>query len=301
MSASEDRVVRNEVRSEIREFLTTRRARTTPDMVGLPVYGAERRRVPGLRREEVAMLAGISAEYYTRLERGTATGVSEGIIEGVARALTLDDAERKHLVHLLHSATNGTAPRRRAGRAQVRPGVQAVLDSMSAPAYVNNARLEVLAANDLGRALWSPVLQGRTGPVNIARFLFLDPDASDFFREWDRVAADTVSLLRAEAGRDPYDKRLSDLVGELCTRSPDFRVRWAAHNVRAHSTGAKLLHHPVVGDLDLTYEAFPLTADASADMVVYLAEPGSASADALRLLASWSAPSQTTTGVPADL
>jgi hypothetical protein len=162
---------------------------------------------------------------------------------------------------------------------------------MSAPAFVSNARLDVLAANALGRALWGPVLRDSTGPVSNARFVFLDPDASDFFREWDRVAADTVSLLRAEAGRDPYDRRLSDLIGELSTRSQDFRVRWAAHNVRAHSTGAKLLHHPVVGDLDLTYESFPLTSDASADMVVYLAEPGSATEDALRLLASWSAPS----------
>jgi hypothetical protein len=254
------------------------------------VYGADRRRVPGLRRDEVALLAAISSEYYTRLERGNATGVSEGVIDGIAQALQLDEAERTHLLDLLRTAGTTRPPRRQPARQRVRPTVQRVLDSMSGtPAFVLNGRLDILAANHLGLALFSPVYTDPVRPPNNARFVFLDPHATEFFRDWDRVANDTVAMLRAEAGRDPYDRQLSDLIGELSTRSHEFRVRWGAHHVRIHTTGVKRLHHPVVGDLDLPFESFPLAADPGQSLLTYTAEPRSPSQDALNLLASWAA------------
>ena len=283
--------VRGDVRTDIREFLSTRRARTSPEQAGLPIYGGARRRVSGLRREEVALLAGISTEYYTRLERGNATGMSESVIDGIAHALQLDDAERTHLLHLLRAAgTTRRPPRRRPTPQRVRPTVQRVLDSMSGtPAFLLNGRLDVLTANALGYALFAPVYADPARPPNNARFVFLDPHATEFFRDWDTVANDTVALLRAEVGRDPYDRQTSDLIGELSTRSEQFRVRWAAHNVRIHTTGVKRFHHPVVGDLELPFESFPLAADPSQSLLTYTAEPGSSSHDALNLLASWAA------------
>ena len=293
------RDVRGDVRAQIREFLSTRRARISPEQAGLPVYGGDRRRVSGLRREEVAALAGISSEYYVRLERGAATGVSESVIEGIAQALRLSEAERAHLLDLLRTAGTTRAPRRRPASQRVRPTVQRVLDSMiGTPAFVLNGRLDILAANELGSALYAPVYADPVRPPNTARFAFLDPQANEFFRDWDRVANDTVALLRAEAGRNPYDRGISDLIGELSTRSDDFRVRWAAHNVRIHSTGVKLVHHPVVGDVDLSFESFPLAGDPSQSMVTYTAEPGSPSQDALTLLASWAATSGSAEHVP---
>jgi transcriptional regulator with XRE-family HTH domain len=284
--------VRGDVRGEIREFLSTRRARISPAQAGLPHYDGDRRRVSGLRREEVASLAGISIQYYTRLERGDATGVSENVIEAIAQALQLDEAERLHLLDLLRTAGT-TRPRRRGPtRQRVRPAVQRILDSMhGTPAFVLNGRLDILAANALGHVLYSPIYADPVSPPNLARFVFLDPHATGFFREWDTVANDNVAMLRAEAGRDPYDRRLSDLIGELSTRSDEFRVRWAAHNVRIHATGVKLLHHPIVGDLDLPFETFPLAGATSQGVLAYTAEPGSPAQDGLDLLASWAATS----------
>jgi len=278
-------------RNEIREFLTSRRARITPDQAGLPAYGGYRR-VAGLRREEVAMLAGVSVDYYTRLERGNAPGASDSVLEALSRALQLDEAEHAHLFDLVHAAGSGGAARapRRPARQQVRPSIQRILDSMSTtPAYVRNARLDILSGNRLGRALYSPVLTSAEQPANHARFLFLDPSAREFYIEWERQAQDTVALLRTEAGRNPHDKALSGLIGELSTRSEIFRTWWAAHNVRFHRTGIKRLHQPVVGDLSLTYEALDLAADAGLRISAYTAEPGSASEDGLNLLASWAA------------
>jgi len=272
---------------DIREFLTSRRAKITPADAGLPVYGSNRR-VKGLRREEVAMLAGISVEYYTRLERGNANGVSEDVLEGVVRALQLDEAERAHLFDLIRTASTNRAPRRRPSQERVRPTVQQILDSMAGPAaYVRNGRLDILAANRLGQALYADVFNDPVQPPNTARFLFLNPRASEFFVDWDTIAHDAVAILRAEAGRDPHDRRLSDLIGELATRSDEFRVRWAAHNVKFHRTGVKRLHHSIVGDLTLSYEALDLPADSGQRMLVYTAEPGSPSHDAMQLLASW--------------
>jgi transcriptional regulator with XRE-family HTH domain len=278
-------------RNEIREFLTSRRARITPDQAGLPAYGGHRR-VAGLRREEVAMLAGVSVDYYTRLERGNAAGASDSVLEALSRALQLDEAEHAHLFDLVHAASGSGAARapRRPARQQVRPSIQRILDSMSTtPAYVRNARLDILSGNRLGRALYAPVLTSAEQPANHARFLFLDPSAREFYVEWDRQAQDTVALLRTEAGRNPHDKGLSGLIGELSTRSEIFRTWWAAHNVRFHRTGIKRLHHPVVGDLSLTYEALDLAADAGLRISAYTAEPGTASEDGLNLLASWAA------------
>jgi transcriptional regulator with XRE-family HTH domain len=282
---------RDAVRAEIREFLSTRRARITPEQAGLPSYGADRRRVPGLRREEAALLVGVSPQYYIRLERGDATGVSDSVIDGITHALHLDDAERAHLLDLLRTAgaTTQTKRRRRPTSDRVRSTIQRLLDAMPAvPALVLNGRLDVLAHNALGRALFTPFYDSDE-PVNNARLVFLDPRAVSVFRDWETVANDTVALLRAEAGRDPYDRRLSDLVGELSTRSEDFRTRWAAHDVRIHNGGVKKLHHPVVGDLDLPFESLPVEAGASTNLVAYLPEPGTPGHDALALLASWAA------------
>ena len=234
------------------------------------------------------MLAGISVEYYPRFERGNAAGASEEVLEGVARALQLDDAERAHLFDLVR-ASNATSrsSRRRPAQERVRPIVQRILNSITAPAYVRNGRLDLLAGNTLGLALYAPVFEDPSGTTNMARFIFLHPGASEFFPDWERIANDAVAILRTAAGRDPYDKPLSDLIGELSTRSDEFRVRWAAHNVKFHRTGAKLLHHPVVGDLTLDYEALELPGDTGQRILVYSAEPGSPSQQALDLLVSW--------------
>jgi transcriptional regulator with XRE-family HTH domain len=284
-------------RTEIREFLASRRARITPQQAGLPAWGGNRR-VPGLRREEVALLAGVSIDYYTRLERGNLAGVSDGVLEAIADALQLDDAERSHLMNLAQASQS--TPRadrgRPLGNQQIRPEVQRVLEAMTAaPAYIRNGRRDILVANRLGRALYSELFRdsdlyrapGR--PVNLARFVFLDPRSHDFFIDWPTAANDVVAALRIEAGRNPYDRALSDLVGELSTRSDDFAVRWATHNVRFHRTGHKAIRHRVVGDLLLSFEVLELPADPGLSMIVYSAEPGSASDDGLHLLASWAA------------
>ena len=276
--------------NEMRDFLVSRRARITPEQARLPAYGGNRR-VAGLRREEVALLAGVSIDYYTRLERGRAGGASDGVLEGIARALHLDEAERAHLFDLARAAGPPVPrPPRRAAPQEVRPSVRRILDSMAAaPAYVRNARLDLLAANRLGAALFAPVLTSPAQPANNARFLFLDPAARDFYVGWERQAQDVVAMLRAEAGRSPHDKALSNLIGELSTRSENFRTWWAAHNVRFHQTGVKRFCHPVVGDLTLTFEALDLAADAGLRISAYTAEPGTPSEDALKVLASWAA------------
>ena len=284
-------------KDDIREFLTTRRAKITPEQAGLPIYGANRR-VSGLRREEVAILAGISVEYYTKLERGAVGSVSDGVLDGLVHALQLDEAERDHLYRLVRTATTPAsrrAPRRTPAKKRVRPAIQRILDQMPMPAYLRNGRFDVLAANDLGRALYSPLYeQADAEHPNSARFLFLDPGGPEFFLDYDMALNDCVAFLRAEAGRDPYDKELSELVGELSTRSEDFRHRWAAHDVRYHRTGRKRLHHPLVGDLELDYEAFELPGDPGQRINVYTAPPHTPSEAALSLLASWTLREPTT-------
>ena len=293
-----------DLRVETREFLTTRRGRITPERANLAAYGGNRR-VPGLRREEVAMLAGVSVDYYTRMERGNLTGVSEEVLESLAEALQLDEAERGHLFDLARVANASGAARSRARHAPapvLRPAVQRIVDALDVPAIVRNARLDVLGTNPLGRALYAPLYDSPThvlgAPVNSARFHFLDPTAARAFwgEKADRVAHDAVAILRAEAGRNPYDKRLTELVGELSTRSEDFRRLWASHDVRYHRSGTKEFHHPAVGLLELDYEALVLPADPGLQLNVYTAVPGSPAADGLALLASWAA---TTLDAPA--
>jgi transcriptional regulator with XRE-family HTH domain len=287
-----------DIQADIREFLSSRRARITPDQAGIPAYGGHRR-VPGLRREEVAMLAGVSVDYYIRLERGNLSGASDAVLKSVATALRLDEAEHEHLFDLARRSTGTAPPRRRSSAPRIRPVVQQILDAITdAPAWVRNARHDVLAANDLGRALYAPLMQSPVRPLNTARFLFLDPASRSFFRDWARSADDVTGMLRTEAGRHPYDRDLSDLIGELSTRSEEFATRWARHEVRFHREGSKRLHHPVVGDLDLDYLAMDLAEQDDLRLMVYTAAPGTPSADGLAMLATWAATAEVTEAGP---
>jgi transcriptional regulator with XRE-family HTH domain len=279
-------------REEVREFLTSRRAKITPEQAGLPA--GSRRRVPGLRRSEVAALADVSVEYYAKLERGSLAGVSPAVLEAVARALRLDDAERAHLLHLAQAADGSdalTRPRRRTTR-QWSPhrSLQWTLDAITAgPAVVCNGRMDILAANPLAHAFYSDLFANADNQQNLARFNFLDSASRRFYPDWELFGDMAVAILRREAGRDPHDKDLHDLIGELSTRSEAFRSRWGAHNVRRHGTGTKRFRHPAVGDLTLAYEALDLAAEPGLNMTIYTAEPGSPSEEGLRLLASLAA------------
>ena len=286
-------------RRELGQFLTTRRAKITPAQAGLPNYGG-RRRVPGLRREEVALLAGISIEYYTRIERGSVSGVSDEVLDALARALQLDDVERAHLLDLIRQANARSRSGRRPGTPdQVRPSVQRLLDSMTGiAAFVRNARLDILSANQLGYALYAPAFLDPVRPVNLARFVFLDRRSTEFYRDWDRIAYDGVGSLRAEAGRNP-DKALTDLIGELATRSDEFRVRWGGHDVRYYRSGTQPFHHPLVGDLTLEYDAFEIPADPGQTIVAYSAPEGSSAQEGLARLASWTAAPTDTAAISA--
>lgn len=277
-----------DARREIREFLTTRRARLKAADVGLPDFGP--RRVPGLRREEVAVLAGVSVPYYTRLERGDLAGASDAVLGALARALQLDDAERAHLFDLARAANPvAPRPRRRPTGSTIRPSVQQVLDALTgAGAHIGNQRLDILGANPLGRMLFRELFDGHERP-NAARFVFLDPRAHEFYADWDRIARDTVASLRSAAGRNPYDRDLSDLVGELSTRSDEFRQHWARHDVRFHISGIKRFHHAEVGELQLNFERFDVVFDAELTIFTYTADPGTRSAEALALLSSLAA------------
>jgi MmyB-like transcription regulator ligand binding domain/Helix-turn-helix domain len=276
-------------RSDIQGFLASRRARLSPEQVGLPSFGG-RRRVQGLRREEVAMLAGVSVDYYARLERGHLAGASESVLEAVARALRLDEAERQHLLDLARRNDRPPRRERRSPPASApRPAVLATLAGMATvPAYVRTTRMDILAANPLCQALYGGALDDQRLPLNLARYMFLDPHARGFFRDWESVADDLVGTLRGQAGRDPRDRALSDLIGELSTRSEEFVVRWARQNVRLHRTRRKLLHNSVVGDLELTGNALEMPGDDLV-LIAYTADPGSPAEDQLRLLASWAA------------
>lgn len=277
-------------RAEVREFLVSRRAQVSPQQVGLPA-GANRR-VKGLRRSEVAILAGLSVEYYTRLERGAISGASDQVLESIARALRLDDAERAHLFNLASAASPAARPpRRRTSKSYVpHQSLQWALDAITAgPAFVRNGRMGLLAGNPLMRAFYKDCYDMPGQPPNIARFTFLDERARRFYPDWDAFAEVTVSILRTEAGRDPRNKELHDLVGELGTRSEEFRKLWGEHNVRHHGTGFKTFNHPVVGEMTLAFEGLEMAAEPGLTLTIYTAEPGSASAERMQLLASWAA------------
>jgi transcriptional regulator with XRE-family HTH domain len=283
-------------RDEVRDFLVSRRAKVTPDQVGLPA--GHNRRVPGLRRSEVAALAGLSVEYYAKLERGAIDGASEQVLDAIARALQLDDAEREHLTLLARTTDGAAAVRRRPKRSSLesrtRPSLQWALDAVTAgPAFVRNGRMDVLAANRLASAFYCDMYADTRRPPNIARFTFLDPAGERFYPDWESAADICVAILRTEAGRNPHDRQLHDLVGELSTRSHDFRTRWGSHNVRHHGAGTKRFHHRVVGELVLAYEGLEMAAEPGLTLTIYTAEPGSPSDERLRLLGSWAASQQT--------
>ncbi len=271
---------------ELREFLRLRRARLTPETVGLDP-GDGHRRVPGLRREELARLAGVSVDYYVRLEQGRNASVSASVLDAIARALQLDEHERAHLFDLAKPAT--AAARRRSPRPQrVRPGVRLLLDTLPTPAFVLGRRLDVLATNRLARALLCDFDALPPAERNHARWIFLDPATRELYVDWETIARENVAMLRLDAGRNPDDQELSALIGELTIKSPEFAGWWARHEVMRRSHGSKRYHHPVVGPLTISYEALPIPDDPDQTLFVYSAEPGTPSAEALALLGSWS-------------
>lgn len=276
-------------RSEVREFLSSRRARITPEQVGLATDGSVRR-VPGLRREEVAALAGVSVDYYTRVERGNLRGVSGHVLNALARALRMEQDERMYLFALARAAESGTdrAPRNYSRPAALRPSVRAIIDGLAGlPVTVSDSRMQMVAANALGRALCAPLFDSPDGLANHARFIFLDPRADEFWVDWEDLAAEAVGSLRNAVARDPYDQDLSDLIGELATRSDRFRQLWASRDVYVHKGGLMRINHAVIGRVDLTYEILRLETQPELAMLAFSAETGSPSHDALTLLASW--------------
>ena len=284
-------------REEVRRYLASRRARLTTEQVGLPDYGG-RRRVAGLRREEVAQLAGVSVDYYTRVERGNLNGVSDSVLHAIARALRLDDDERLHLFDLARAAEARPNPTRSSrphpARPTLRDSVRAIVDGLvDLPACVTNGRMELVLTNQLGRALYDPMFRSaataRHGLPSHARFVFLDPAAISFWVDWETAATEVVGALRVAAARDPYDKDLTDLIGELATRSDHFRTWWGSHDVFVHRGGVKKINHPAVGRLDLTYEVMHFPFDPDIALLTYSAASGTPTHDSLQLLAAWNA------------
>ena len=278
---------------DVREFLMSRRSRLTPAQAGLPAYGGTRR-VAGLKREEVAMLTGVSTEYYARLERGNLRGVSDSVLDSLARALQLDEAERAHLYDLAKAAAPTPASGVRRARSEVRPSIERLLAGMTGtPAYIRNARMDVVAANNLCFALYTDILSPTTLPMNLARFMFLDPRSRDFFADWETLADDFAAAMRTESGRSPRDRALNNLIGDLAAGSTEFSTRWARHNVRFHRTARKTMRNPLVGDIELTGDALDLPGEGLT-LIAYTAEPGSHAQDQLDFLASWSASNAST-------
>ncbi|GAA2320927.1 helix-turn-helix transcriptional regulator [Streptomyces kunmingensis] len=275
-------------RAELSEFLRTRRARLQPEDVGIASMGRHRR-VPGLRREELAQLAGVSVAYYTRLEQGNGRNVSAEVLDAIARALRLSETEHAHLTHLAkpkQQRKRHRAPRRQ----QARVALQQLVDSMEGvPAYIGGPRSDILAWNRMAAALFGDWGAMPAGERNWARLTFLNPDYRELFRDWEQKASDMVSYLRLYAGQHPDDPELSALVGELSVKSEEFRKLWATHDVKEKGHGVKRMRHPLVGELTLAYETLHLPDDDGQFLSVYHAEPGSPSAEALRLLASWGA------------
>ncbi|MFD8762779.1 helix-turn-helix transcriptional regulator [Streptomyces mirabilis] len=271
--------------TDLREFLRTRRARITPEQAGLPPHPGVRR-VPGLRREEVAQLAGVSVDYYIRLERGRSTSVSESVLEAVARVLQLDDTERSHLFALAKPARRRPCT---VAAQRARTGLLRALDNITdVPALLLGHRLDVLASNHLIRALYPDFETLPAGEQNMARYMFLNPAARDLYSNyWVETAREIVGMLHLYTSHHPHDSRLAQLVGDLSRNDPDFRRWWADHDVFRPQHGTKRYHHPLVGELTLGYEAFTPIGDPDQTLGIYTVKPGSPSEDALRMLASW--------------
>jgi transcriptional regulator with XRE-family HTH domain len=286
-------------KDQVREFLISRRANITPQQAGIPDYGGERR-VPGLRREEVARLAGVSLDYYTQLERGNIRSASESVLNAIARALQLNDVERQYLFDLARpaAATQATSVRGSAG-VSVRTSVQRVLDHLAVPAVVVNAQQDLIASNLMGRALFAPHFEAER--PNLARFIFLDPRASDFYVDWPLARSMTAAMLRLAAGRNPLNQELTALIGELSTLSPHFRADWAEQDVHEHRTGRKVYHHPEVGEIDVTFDVFDMPGEPGLSTYTYSVEEGSSSADKFTLLASWAATQEFANRCHADI
>lgn len=276
--------------TDVRDFLTSRRARLSPDDVGLPDFGG-RRRVAGLRREEVAMLTGVSTEYYARLERGQIAGVSEQVLDSLAAVLKLDDDERDYLANLARAAQATKRTRRPKPAPQtVRPAITAALAAITgAPAFVRNGAMDILAVNELGRAFYAPLYATATAKPNLAIFNVFSPAAQSFYPDWIAAVDATVAVLRQEAGRDPYNKRITEVIGELSTRSDVFRDRWANANVRRHDAVAKIANHPIVGDITLQLVGTQILSEPGLSLMIYAADVGSPAEEQLRLLGTWAA------------
>lgn len=276
-------------RSEAAEFLRTRRDRIAPEQAG--ILPGRRRRVPGLRRQEVALLTGVSVEYYARMERGDLSGVSPEVLDSLARTLQLDEPETEHLHDLARAAApRSSRPRKKPSAPTIRPSLQRLLDGNSrAPMWIRDRCTNIVTTNPLARALYAPILEDKISQGNTARFIFFNPRAEDFFPEWDYVADEIAATMRNYAGKSPRDKNLTDLIGELVTRSDEFRTRWGQHQVRFHRLGVKRIHHPLVGDLQLDYEALDLPADPGWFLFGHTAEPGSETDERLQILGSLTA------------
>ena len=277
---------------EIRDFLTTRRAKITPEQAGVATYGGVRR-VPGLRREEVAQLAGVSVDYYTTLERGKTLGASPEVLDSIASALQLTPVEREYLLGLFRTDRPTRAAKQRPSTPKrIRPSLQAALDAMNVPAVINDERQNLLATNHLARALYPHAIEAQSGgfPFNHARFQFLDPRARDFYVDYDLATRNVVALLRAAAGRNPFDEELIRLVGQLSTQSEAFAALWASHDVIQYQHGIKRYRHPLIGEVSFGFESFPVPTDPGLTMLIYTVEAGSPTEEALRILESWSIP-----------
>ncbi len=281
-------------KDEVREFLMSCRARVTPAQVGLPDIDSDRR-VEGLRREEVAQLAGVSPEYYTRLERGNIRGASDSVLDAIARALQLSDLERAHLFDLTQDARSST-PRHTISTPTeaVRPSVQRVLDNLAVPAIVFNPEHDIVAWNEGGRALYYPHFDTDDQP-NIARFIFLDRRARTYYGDWEEARQMTAAMLRLYAGRDPLNAAITAVIGELSTRSSLFRQDWARQEVYEHRSGQKTFNHPHLGPINVTFDGFEMPGEKGLSIVTYSAEPGSVDADRLALLPIWAESEQAST------
>ena len=289
-------------KATLADFLRLARARLTPAEVGLPLNrNAAARRVPGLRREEVAHLAGVSVDYYARMEQGRVTQASDAVINALAQVLHLGEAERSYLFSLLSASTGGRTQQRRRTHT-VRESVRTIMASLNTqPAFVLGVGMDVLAMNDLAKSLMKDFTVETGLDRSLARWTFLDPAARTLYLDWNIIACDVAALLRHDARTHPNDRALNELIGELTVKSDEFRGWWGQHRVWECTFGLKRFEHPVVGRVDVNYETFPVPGEPDQQLLVYSTEPGSSSSDALRILSSWRADADADAAVDVDV